>query len=715
MKLGAREAFAISCVTDLSNTREGQRLVVMRKFLNDGLGADIGVLLDFSTEDYQRVGLIVIVEAASKEIVQDAISFCDGVFHTRVDAVTVRKHDTTVTALPRYAAFSLKTPIGAKTESKLDSCDTTEARVWLEFQGDAIFNDVVLIDTPTFASAHALGTQLVPGTVIETHYCQTLRDLFARKTTPQPRDVAPPSRPVAETATTPGAIYSAKRNAAYAVLNSPMPFDVNMNMQIAPKDQPCAVSGPAMVWFLVGPNNSSSFAFSVKWSWVNNFWPPNYVYSTASNWGLPDGVIPSSSNGLTYQFDPYSTPPIRGSVRSELSMWLNELMMTPKFDQTWPEDAYTGGKLKAYEFILSKLPGSTPPNKGTLKEPGRILVIDYPAGADFTQEDFKAVKDHLVLEVGYFVTVDNWFAVNGIMDAINRGIAILSANDLTEAANYMQIPVKQTNVTMVLDEIFGVVFGFLSAIPGAGSAISAVANMAWTIVKAALPDGPYKTPIQAAIAEIADQLNGFLINLETAAEIQRQKLYKNWGKLHEFSDGVITGKISQEMFFSDTGQLDEMLLDGAPNKLHQRVQANAADAWLFYSYQRLFTVAHQVTASLSFTQQSPPPNPWNPANGEYRYSWSIPCVYTNGKNGDVSGYMVIDCQTDAPAIVMQQLFGSTARLPVIPFEFFASLNGWRTGTITWDAGYQNTTGHAPFVPVKQIGLKSWGDVLRTDG
>lgn len=711
METDQKKHFAIICTTDMSNQREGQRLVVMRKFLKEGLKPNIKILHEVAMPDYTRIVLIVIVDACSEEAVETAIEFCSGIFHTDVSEVLIKHDAYQKERQAKYAVFALNTPIGKKTESTINAENYSEIELWLEFSNNTQLHDVLLLNTPTFATAHYLGAELVPGAVTETQYCESLHDLFNRKTEPSIENLVPALPEDLESVENSDALISEGGfNAVYAIMGSGMPFDASMKMNFMPKDHLTKVSGPAMIWPYPGHVKGASFSFSVNWSWVNNFWPPNYDYTTAANWGVPSGVIPSGNNGIVYEFNIRDGVPISGSVRSPMSIWLNDLMLTDKYKQSWPEDSYTGGKLNAYNFILSKLPGQTPPKKGTLKQTGPIIVIDYPDGANFTKQEFKEVKDHLILEVGYFVTADNWFGINGIMDAINRGVAVLSANDLTEAANYMQIPVKTTSLEMILDNIFRLIFGLLSAIPIIGSALSAYCQISWFVVKESLQKGVTSRPIQAVIAEIADRLNDYLITLETSAEVQRLKLYNDWGKLEEFSQGVVTGIISEKMFLGDAQLSDDIESRGATKKLQERVQASVADAWLLYCYQQLFTVAHQVAVTVSFSQNIPN-NPWAPDKNNYHYTWYVPCIYPDSKSKEQPGYMVLDCQTDAPAVVMQQFFGISSRLGIVPIEFFAGLSGWLTGLPTYYAGYQNLTGHAPPVPVKQIGLKSWGDVL----
>lgn len=711
-KATSNPTFAIICTIKSRPDRETDRQFGIRKYMKRRLGTEIKILHEIATPLYSQAGLTLVVEAPSRGIVEKAISDYEGPFVFHIEAVTLKISEDTNGTLPKYAVFAPKTPKSVKPKPDFESMDATDIKLWLHFDKDTTFSDIILLNAITFSAAGELIDRIMPETMTVTEYCTPLSELFDNMTTKKPKktdicEAVPSSKdtvkPLADTADT---LISEGSLAFWAPLNAAAPFEENLGLKKIEKDTPTAFENAIMVW----PR-----WWGGKWNLRRYYFLDNYIGSSVfNNWNLPSIIIPASSNGTTYVVEGNYTDsgPMPFKVRNELSIWLNELMLSPKYDDAWPEDSYTGGSLKAYEYILSKFPGEGPIKNGRMLELSRLDVIKYVPDHGFTVEEFDGVKDHLILEVGYFITADKWFGIDGIMDAIYRGVAILSTNDLIEAAEYMSIPPATSKLIAILDEIFGVIASVLSIIPVVGTYISAAIHVAWSSVKVALPGMPARAPIEATVAELAKGLNKFLENMLTAADIQKHTLYTNFGRLEEFSDGVILGKITEEMFLGKVGQTDLASVSNKKEKLKEKVQEAAADAWLVYCYQRLFTVKHQVSSALSFSKTKAS-NPWNPESGEYRYSWNIPCIYKDCGN-DIEGFMVIDGKTSAPKVVMETLFGKDSTLSVIPLAFFAGLNGWVTAGPAWDCGWAAFPGSQPDpIPLKEIGTPEWNKLVES--
>ena len=81
----------------------------MHRFLGSGLGPGIEVLDQAFFPNYERVGLMMLVEAESKDVLLTALKPCAGVFTT-----TVGEPDSLVfdPQLPHatYAVFGVRTP-----------------------------------------------------------------------------------------------------------------------------------------------------------------------------------------------------------------------------------------------------------------------------------------------------------------------------------------------------------------------------------------------------------------------------------------------------------------------------------------------------------------------------------------------------------------------------------------------------------------------------
>lgn len=254
----------------------------------------------------------------------------------------------------------------------------------------------------------------------------------------------------------------------------------------------------------------------------------------------------------------------------------------------------------------------------------------------------------------------------------------------------------------MLDVLLGAIAGAMNVIPEIGGVISTVVSMSWMAAKSQMGDKASQ-PIQVAVADMANELNQNLQDMADAAQTQLNILYSDWGKLQQFSYGVITGIISEDQFFPPGSGLQS----GDSYKPQGFVEAGA-NAWLKIIYQQLFTVAHTPDCNLSFSNNIPA-NPWNPDAGQYAFTWSIPCVYSDSKGDRQNGYAVFSCNTNAPDQVKKVLFGSSSQLNVSPVDFYLGLSGWPRQIPTYNAGRQDE------IPPQGVGLVPIIDIGFTVG
>jgi hypothetical protein len=720
--------FVVLFAVDPANDRPAVRLALMQRFLGSGLGADVVVLDQAFFPNYARVGFLLLVEAGSRDAVAAALEPCAGVFTTTVAEPASLSFDAAAGAAT-YAVFGVPTPHDEPAPTTMATpADTGVLRVRLHAQlpGGSPVASVTLLNAPTFGAAESFGRSAIGSAVTEAAHIQPMGDYIAAMRATTARDATLPAVAVRA----PGAVLAAAGDASgtftVTALDYPlillssrdlMPFTESMPLQVAPHGTPITVSGRTYVWQRL----HSGFPVVVDWSNANNLW----IHSSAQlsgdyNWSSPLAVLPDAP-GLDYVIGTSSDH--RGAhLRTDLGTWLGDLMTSDTYDAAWPEDTYTGGHLAAYQFIVGKLPGQTPPKRGTIKEPEEIAVLTYPGGTAFTSDEFQDVKDHLLVEIGHFTTADQWFGPNGIINAVNTQISVLSAGDLTVAASMMSIP-PTTNVTMSLDDIFGIITAWVGEIPVIGGVIAAVIDTGYAVTKAVMPQEA-RQPIQATVAAIADQLDEYLISMVRSAALQQVKVCTDWGRLSEFSAGVATGRISAGAFYGAGGpgggagasRVDTTDADpspalrsaDSPPPLPPDYLHAAKNAWLTYVYQQLFTTQHAVACQISLTDQ-PPTNPWDPQNGNYHFTWSLPCAYQDSKGNDHEhGYLVYDCSTDAPAQVMAQLFNQGSALNVNPIEFFGGFNGWPQVVLHYSQGYQGISNTVPYPPITRLGLDSWG-------
>ena len=708
MSTATKKNYAVFFSVNLNNKREADRLVLMRRFIESGLGEGITILDEAVCPDYSRYGFVIVAETSSQSLIDESIKICEGVYDTSVEEVlSIERNEAVKNA--RFGLFAINTPHPViEDKAVAREMPNVLTRLKLDFAPESSCTNFWLVEAPTFGQARTFADKAGAGRIVETMRAQPLKEYFEFKMGKKAAEPVSGSGVTAMKAAVANpknsfTIKNLSDKSIYASADGSSPFTADMAPHVADVNASMPVTGKTYIWKY--PMNVG-FNLEIKYSNANNFFGDVKVQMAGYDFSNPVMVIPSSSE-VTYGYRVDS-----GSFKAitELSVWLSDLLSSTKYDQPWPEDSYQGQELAAYNYILSKIPGNTPPKKGTLKEPTVLIVIKYPDNGEFSEKAFDSVKSHLLLEVGHFITVDTWFGPNGIINAINSKISILSTNDLINAASLMSIPPEQSMVMMILDDVITAIIAIVSIIPGVGAFYAAVLAVGWEAAKIAMAESaPVNAPIQATIAQIADELNQYLIYMTNAAQVQSDTLYKNWGKLDQFSSGVIKGIISPGQFYP-SGDVDEkafFALD-QPTKLPQEFLSAAADAWLIFAYQQLFVSHNRPTSTISFSP-TVPDNPWNPDKSIYHFSYTVPCTYKPGSKSDpISGYMVFDCTTDAPVQALQQLFGTASRLHIDPLQFFIGLNGWAPITPVWYAGYQNINMNIPSVPATELGLPAWG-------
>jgi hypothetical protein len=716
--------FAVFLTVDGANPRPSRRLTLMRRFLAEGAGPQVTVVYEGYLLDQPGGEFLVLVQAPDRSAVVAALEPYRGVFAAEVHEATTCHiepgiGDAPFCVLARHAGLPRPERVG-----RPDSSVVVRGQFDLPAAGPA-YQRISFVDAPSQHLARIFGLRDAPGSYIKVSRVLPLRDYL--EGLPRPGGATSPARPARPAgpellAAEPPAAASADTPAGFAIYNEgtaavlfaqtpatdPFTAEVFNGRAAASPGAAVPVSAPVYLWGDV----AGDFSCTVDWWYDNGIGPntvgadPQVIDTRAQSqlrWAYPARVIPDLSGATPSTvagFDLASDT--RFHARTPLSLWLRDLLTTSQYDLPWPEDGYTGGQLDAYRYILSRIPGGTPPNHGTITEPAVIQGIAYPNGAAFTATDLDAVQAHLLLEIDHFVTADRWFGIGGIISTINTLIGEVSTNDLISAAALMSIPPDSSDtVSILLDTIFGVLVAVISAIPDVGPVIAAVISVAWTTAQAIMAPQRTDQPITVAVAGMADTLNHYLENVVQATAAQRDTLFGNWGRLSEFSDGVITGIISEDQFYPDTppGAGADAPPSGPPTGL----LAAAADAWLLVVYQHLFAVSHTASATLGFAS-TVPANPWNPDAGQYGYTWSLPCIYYDSKGDETTGWAVIGSSTDAPMEVLQVLFGQNSRLHANPIEFFAGLNGWPTVLPVYNLGKVQDLPDEPVpTPIVQIG------------
>jgi hypothetical protein len=669
MTIADKATFAVLFSVDLGNTRESDRLVLMNRFLQGGLGPGITILHQAVFPFYSRCGFLLVAEAPSQDLVDKAISSCAGVFHTTVLPVVINKSDPAVLDAV-YGLFAIDTQYKGLTPG-YTAIQPDWVRVGLQLTLPAGFwcTAIWLVAAPSFRAAASFPAHTGVNGMIESAIATPLKDFFDSKMGRRPQPTLPPDpAPTAAPAAQPWTIYDEGPVAAYVDSDLSMPFTRDRSLQnIATQQQATVANSFAYLW----KSLQADFPYLIIWAVYGGSTLRHASASLpAASWTYPDMVL-TRAPGAPVGFD---LGTLEAHPRTTLYLWLKDLMSPGSFHKPWPDESYDPGHTAAYNYILSQIPGKTPPKDGTIKEPTVISKIPYPSNATFTLQQFNDVQKDLLIEIDHFTTVDRWFGPSGIVNATTQKIALVSTNDLTEAVQLMTLPSDLTGITLFLDNIFNILSRIIGIIPVVGSAFSALIAIGWSIAKLAMTGGP-GIPVNVPIAGMADKLNQYLEAMADSAQMQLKILYKDFGKLEEFSKGVILKTISPDQFYPGGATPADAADDQGPAQLPQEFLQAAANAWLLIIYQYLFAYIHTVKISLEVVPDVPN-NPWNPDQGQYQFVWSVPCRSKDPKNNVADGYLTFGSGTDASTLVLQQLFGSNSRLNVNPIEFFAGLNGW---------------------------------------
>ena len=442
--------------------------------------------------------------------------------------------------------------------------------------------------------------------------------------------------------------------------------DTNLNTLILNRKE-AVVNGKDAVNANVHFWKTMGGAFNFELMWGETF-PKPVFRSEPTNAPIPTQIRTVGDNSLL-AFNLSSRDTFH--FVTELDTWLNDLLNSTKYDAPWPEDLYTGDYAAAYNYFLSELEKigiTAKPKDGTIA-PSFIEEINYPGDQSFSEKVFNEVKGHLTDECTFFTEYSSkWFGGNGYFHAITMETSAISQNDLTAVANLMQIPPTKSLLMIILDAIFGDLTYFIGAIPGVGPILAAIVNLAWSTAKLAMKPGEPTSPIQVAIANMADELNKYLALMIGATATHWATINGNWGKLKEFSLGVINEKIKPEMFGMESGAKDPK----APELFIEAI----AKSWRVVCYKGLFPGHYDTKALIGFSGSEPKPR-FDRKNKKYDYSYYLRCdYYDSSMHLHTNSYMELSYHNPAPQQVMEDLF-SEGNLNLNPIEFYMGYNGWK--------------------------------------
>ena len=147
--------FAILFAVDFENNREAARLVVMRQFVEHGLGPDVTLLEEAVFPDYSRYGFVVLAEAGNRSNVEEAVKPAAGIFKTLILDVSSLALNPQVTRTG-YGLFAINTPHKGERmpDAQVLPTASVAVRFHVTFPPGSPCSDIWLLDAPAFNVAN---------------------------------------------------------------------------------------------------------------------------------------------------------------------------------------------------------------------------------------------------------------------------------------------------------------------------------------------------------------------------------------------------------------------------------------------------------------------------------------------------------------------------------------------------------------------------------
>lgn len=309
-----------------------------------------------------------------------------------------------------------------------------------------------------------------------------------------------------------------------------------------------------------------------------------------------------------------------GPTAPPLPAKLKAILTSNEYDDTWPEDSYTGKKKEAYDSIVEQLGGI--PKLGQLASNAMDNVTKPPNPS----EEYTEVYKHLVSELGYFQKCELWFGHGrnvesfvsettitnlGIITKLKEDTALLKTLGLHDGLS----------ISLFLKVLFGLL-GVASAaaeFPLGGAILGFMGSNATDFGQGT------KEKVDTTFAKVAEDLNVSFNSMITGIENWNASLHSNWGKLSTFGSMV---EHSELVWPIDT----------------QKPRDAAAIAFETYLWRLIFPKlknlyrGHASRRSVTSLGQ-----PWNPNNGNYVYRVNEPGSWQTGcPSKTVTGYIVHD-------------------------------------------------------------------------
>ncbi|MFD2915820.1 hypothetical protein [Psychroserpens luteus] len=666
-------------ITNLPETPETKRLVWMKKIIKEGLGPKISikdsrvfsVLFDYSA--------ILIVGSDSLEDIEESVKTAKDYFTIKIEQCSNYHRNKEIHNF-NYCVLFLG---NSNKENRFNNfvVDNKNSKIHTNLDLESIttnYSNILFIDTDAYFDVHSQLSDVISEGRFIIRNVYSFSDYISLRTSPilneitkEDKNSSIPKKQNSQKIK--GIVHNNSAETAY--IASFENSQTNINEILAGRIKAESVSNmpvnPAVYFWTA---MSGNFTMNILWGETS---PKPIKYNIPTNAPLPFITqTVASGNILSYNLQ---SSVDRIHLNSDVGTWLHDIIMSNKYDEKWPEDSYTGQELDCYNYILSDLKKrgiNTVPKQGTLA-PDKIEQVAYPKDKNLNEKTFLEVRNHLQDECSFFFNESNvWFAGNGLFHSLLMETSSVSQNDLTAVAALLNIPPKTSLINIILDSIIGDLTYFIGAIPVAGPLLAAVVNLGWTTAKLAMKPGDSSQSKQVAVADMADELNVYLANMLSAISGQLAIVNGNWGKLREFSLGVINQKITPSMFgmerVANNHQVPKEYIDAI------------IKSWRVICYKRLLPTFYKVSSHMNTMTVIPEPI-FNATKGKYDYSYYLKCQWMDSSNNLQIGFVQMYYSVKAPVEVLKDLF-DLDKLGINPIEFYMGYNGWQGGIPDYPVG-----------------------------
>lgn len=669
-----------------------KRLVALRRYLENALGLDIEILVDAILPNNSKNRGVILVKASSIGVVEASLDQYRNLFYFEV--VEVGKLEWLLPADSfRFCVIAHNRPKNFSSCINKNKTYTAGVKIIAEvsFPEGGIYSSLWFLDAPSRLKAEQFGQSEWPNQLINATKAIPFKTYFAAgQDITNKRIDTNFANQVADVGTNYELINVGSTAAFFCSWSDPSAdyltlfkyrAQINSNVTYA-----LSLDAYFYVWAAVNGNfglytTVESWNGGTLYSWstpqLNNY-PTSYNAPLISSG--PTGVTaPASMVTMQLNISDSSLVPVSTPMADLLNNILTGVYNT---NPAWPEDSYVGTVLAAYNWFIVQINvgnnGPTIiPNQGSFT--GALPV--YPGddnGYGFLLDDYNTVFTQLSNELAYFVATNDWFAINGVFAAIISQINSGVSDYLIGCANLMEIP-PNNSISLLPSMIIGLISSAVAAIPDCGAVFSLLINAAWTGAQAAgLASGGGNEPIQQVINDtdglIVNYFNNLIEEITATTPSADPSWYNavnsNWGSLFQFATGVSNQTISTNFLYSTDPTTGKLIFNNGYISSIQK-------GWKETIYKALIQNANFTPSCSVSTDTDEPTNPWNPAIGNYDYTYWIPGqIRKSSGTGTEPGFIIFECSAEnIPAAAMNDMFGA-GNLNVNPIDFFMGKNGW---------------------------------------